>query len=325
MEAAIGGYFELELPPPYGNPYPDALCFQSARACFLALLLTGRPRRVWMPGYICDSMLAPLYAAGIECIFYSIDDSFGIAGQVTLEEEDWLLYVNYFGVCGRNVGRVLTMCNRQQVIIDNSQAFFSSPQDCLATIFSPRKFFGVPDGGLLVTDLPVPEPTDVDQESLSRSIHLLKRIDDSPEAGYEDYRHAEESLNDLRPRRMSRLTERLLSGIDYQRVRCRRNENFLFLHERLGHLNDLDIDLSIIDGPLCYPLYADIPKIREQLIAHRIFVPTYWPDVIGRVDEDTSEAELVHKCVAIPCDHRCQETELTRVVEIIRSRGEREK
>ena len=42
---AIGGYFELELPPPRGERYPDALRYQSARAAFLALLLAGRPGR----------------------------------------------------------------------------------------------------------------------------------------------------------------------------------------------------------------------------------------------------------------------------------------
>ena len=39
---AIGGYFELELPPGNGELYPDGRRFQSARAAFLALLLGMR-------------------------------------------------------------------------------------------------------------------------------------------------------------------------------------------------------------------------------------------------------------------------------------------
>lgn len=42
-------------------------------------------------------------------------------------------------------------------------------------------------------------------------------------------------------RRVSRLTERLMSGIDYEQARLLRMNHFLFLHERLGHLNRLSV------------------------------------------------------------------------------------
>ena len=57
-DGALGGYFELELPPAPNPLYPQALAYQSARAAFQALLTAGNPGRVWIPRFICDEMIA---------------------------------------------------------------------------------------------------------------------------------------------------------------------------------------------------------------------------------------------------------------------------
>lgn len=322
IESAIGGYFELELPPPRVIPYPKALLFQSARAAFFALLKTGRPERVWMPRYICDSMITPLSRLDIECVFYGLNNRLEICDDLFLADGDWLLYVNYFGLCSRNVDNLLAEFDPSRIVLDNSQAFFSSPRDCLASIYSPRKFVGVPDGGLLVTRLPVSQPREVDRKSFLRSAHLLKRIDKDPETGYHDYRHAEETFGNFKEVQMSRLTQRLLASIDFEHVRQRRNENFNLLHSHLGHLNGLPLDLSSMDGPLCYPFYSEIPNVRRMLISHRVFVPCYWPDATFRLRPGDFEIGLVHKCAAIPCDQRYAEAEMKSVIKIIANHHE---
>src|SRR5690606_502232 len=127
-----------------------------------------------------------------------------------------ILYVNYFGICHKNQSRILNCFNPNQVIFDHSQAFFQPPLDCAATIYSPRKFFGIPDGGLLLTKIPLQGPEIQDCDSLSRSSHLLKRLALSPEAGYSDYKTADESLIDLSPKRMSQLTEKIYQSLDHE-------------------------------------------------------------------------------------------------------------
>lgn len=313
----LGGYFELELPMDVHRLYPDALRVQSARAAFRALLNAGRPNRVWLPKYICDAMLSPLIAAGIEVVFYDLDRQFGVAKSVTLDPQDWLLYVNYFGVCAEQEEKLLKRFNPTQVVLDHSQAFFAPPKACLATIYSPRKFFGVPDGGLLTTSINVTEPEGIDGNSIARCTHLLKRIDSSLEAGYSDFKAAEESLWDTTPRKMSNLSKRLLAGIDHKTVRQRRNTNFQFLHQRLKHLNGLDIDLSHVDAPLCYPLLIDGQTLRERLFSERVFIATYWPEVRTRVATDSLEYRLVAECLPIPCDQRYSESDMKRIIDLI--------
>jgi hypothetical protein len=135
----------------------------------------------------------------------------------------------------------------------------------------------VPDGGLVVTDLSLEVPLVQDHLSKRRAEALLERLAESPESGYQCYIRSELSLADLEPRRMSLLTSRILASIDFASVQGRRNNNFRYLHDRLGHLNRLHIDPMHIDGPMCYPLLIDAEGLRAFLIAKRVFVATYWP------------------------------------------------
>jgi hypothetical protein len=316
---AIGGYFELELPPPLAHLYPDALKFQSVRAAFYALLSAGKPKRVWMPKYICDSMFSPLYALGIEIVFYDLTTQFNISDSVTLEVDDWLLYVNYFGICNEQELALLKRFNPSQVIFDHAQAFYTPPLNCLATIYSPRKFFGVPDGGFLVTQIPVIKPIEIEEKSISRCTHLLQRLDSNPESGYEAFKKADLSLNDIQPRGMSNLTNRMLTSIDYEVIRNKRNANFHLLHEKFEKINELKINTEFINSPMCYPLLINDATIRQRLLANRIFVATYWPSVLERVSADSIEYLLIEKCLPIPCDQRYYYEDFIRIFEFFES------
>lgn len=312
----IGGYFELELPRCKARLYDGAKKFQSARAAFVSLLRARKPKKVWMPTYICDAMLAPVHATGIDVGFYHIDSDFRVERDLVLGDDECLLYVNYFGVCSDRQDELMQRFHPAQLIFDHSQAFFSPPRIALATIFSPRKFFGVPDGGLLITTSEVDEPLEAEAHSIERCSHLLKRLDSGPEQGYQDYRKAEETLSDIQPRRMSRLSERLLSSIDMESCRSKRNANFSFLHEHLNNLNQLRFDQNI-DGPMCYPLLMEDSTIRSRLLANRIFVPRYWAEVDSRVGNDSFESVLVRNCLPLPCDHRYECADMQRIVDVV--------
>ena len=311
---AIGGYFELELPQPRPFPYPEAHRFQSARSAFLALLRAGKPARVWMPRYLCDSMYAALREAGVEAVPYAIDEQFEVVTEIDLHAGDWLYYVDYFGVCSDVVTRLLAQFSPGQVVLDYCQAFFAPPRPCLAVIYSPRKFFCVPDGGLVVTDLPLEVPREQDRLSKERAEALLERLAVSPESGYSSYVQGESSLAELAPRRMSQLTSRILASVDFASVRARRNRNFRYLHERLGHLNRLALDPERMDGPMCYPLLIEAEGLRAALIAQRVFVATYWPDVVEHAGSDSTEGRLVRQLLPLPCDQRYDEADMARIV-----------
>ncbi len=315
---AIGGYFELELPESTGHFYSQALKFQSARAAFYALLEIGKPQRVWMPKYICDSMLLPLQVLKIEIVFYDLTEQLSVCDSVQLSENDWLFYVNYFGICSEQETQLLKRFNPNQLILDHSQAFYAPPLDCLATIYSPRKFFGVPDGGYLITQLPVIEPETIDTQSVFRCTHLLERLDGDIAAGYQSFQIIEASFDDVLPRKMSTLTSKMLASFDYQAIKNKRNANFQFLHENLAQMNGLEIAIEIIDGALCYPLLVEDSIIRSRLLENKIFVATYWADVKNRTDFDSFEWKLTEKCLPIPCDQRYEHSDMLRIINLIK-------
>ena len=226
LSDAIGGYFELELSEGAGELYPAALKYQSARAAFASLLHHVLPNRIWMPWYNCETMLEAPRMAGVEVRRYGVNGDLQPEGLDALAPGDCLLYVNYFGVCDQQVSQVLRKYPRERVIIDHAQAFFAPPQDCLGTLYSPRKFFGVPDGGYLLTRLPVQPPQERDAQSFERLQPLLIRFSEGPEAGYAAIQKARISLKGQTPRRMSALTEAMLRRIDYPRATAAAQRRF---------------------------------------------------------------------------------------------------
>jgi hypothetical protein len=317
---AIGGYLELELPRGSGELYPRALRFQSGRAAFLALLETGRPRRIWMPWYNCETMLEPPSMAGIPIERYRLDDNLDVVdNDIALAADDWLLAVNYFGVCDMQVSRLLERFPRRQIVIDNSQALFAPPADCLATIYSPRKFFGIPDGGYLITQLPVATPAEQDDGSIERCAPLLVRIDQGPEAGYEGVRAARATLRGQRPKRMSALTRHLLAHIDYPVAIEQRNRNYARYHERLAKENAFPLPATSPHAPLCYPFWNHRADLQAPLSARRVYAPKYWPHVRGVTGtSDDLEYRLSTECLALPCDQRYGDEEIDFVMSALR-------
>ncbi|MGF6769733.1 hypothetical protein P3T18_002203 [Paraburkholderia sp. GAS199] len=314
VSRAIGGYFELEMPRNRGLLHEGALHFQSSRAAFLALLRTLRPTAVWMPWYICDAMIEPLRMAGISVRRYELDAQFR-PRSTALAHGEWLLYVNYFGLCDDQVDEILGRYPADCVVIDNAQAMFAKPRHCLATLYSPRKFVGVPDGGHLVTQQRVEPPVDVDPNSLRRCTHLLERLAHDAEAGYGAYAKAEDSLKEQEPLRMSALTHRMLASIDYDYVRERRVANFTYLHERLRQHNQLPLRYRRDAVPLCYPFLGATAGLRELLRSMRIYTPSYWPDIETTPGAPAFERQLPNAMLFLPCDQRLTPEDLAPIAQ----------
>lgn len=312
----IGGYFGLDLPSSGTNPHSDAIALNSARNSLLYTLRIRRPARVFLPSYICGSMLQPLKQAGIPHHFYAIDERLQIAQPPELGASELLVYVNYFGLQNAYC-RQLAATYGQALVIDNSQALYADPQPCAATIYSPRKFVGVSDGGYLYTE---PDPSlELEQDTSSDAArHLSGRADGSAAAFYQDYRLAEQRLAGRPLRRMSTLTAGLLAHFDHHRARLVRERNFLFLHSALERVNRLPIDLTDLRGPMAYPLWTHDAALRGRLLEQRVYTATYWSEVLARPEATALERELVGELVPLPIDQRYGLKHMGFVLELIK-------
>lgn len=147
---AIGGYFELECgkSPLY---HEDGVYLNICRNAIRYLIRALGIRKIHLPYYTCHVVAEAIAQENCEIIRYRLDRE--MMPAIEFPKDDFIIYNNYFGVLGKKV-EVLSKIY-PNLIVDNAQAFYSRPE-CRAAVYSPRKFFGLPDGGILRSkDIPV--------------------------------------------------------------------------------------------------------------------------------------------------------------------------
>lgn len=252
---------------------------------------------------------------GINYEFYHINELLEPVSFPELGREEAFLYTNYFGL-KQGCVRFLAKKYGDHLIVDNAQAFFAEPIEGIDTFYSARKFFGVADGAYLYTEqqLVIDLDSDVSYERMS---HLLKRIDLGAEAGYLDFRYNDDSLCNQDIKLMSKLTEAILSGIDYESVKKQRRENYAFLDKSLTDSNQIHLELEEDAVPMVYPYLTDDVFLRQRLIDNKVFVAAYWPSVSGWTTEGMLERELTEGILPLPIDQRCGIGNMKEIITII--------
>ena len=313
---AIGGYFSLELPQ-YEEYHKNAIRLNTGRNCLEYILRVRGYKKVYVPYYTCEAVMEPINKLGIPYEFYHIDIHFEIRDRFTLKEGDALLYTNYFGLKQRYVEQLAEKIG-SCVIVDNTQAFYAKPIPGIDTFYTCRKFFGVPDGAYLYCDKELDEEIEQDY-SYDRVAHLVKRIDLSAEEGFKDFRQVDDGLDNQPIRKMSKLTQRMMKGIDYEAVAQRRRANYQMLQDALDKENNLDMPLEKDAVPMVYPYLVPVEGLREKLIENKIFVARYWPNVLERAKPDDIDYLLAFQLQPLPIDQRYSEEELSRIIKIVRA------
>ncbi|MBN1181402.1 MAG: hypothetical protein JXB49_03885 [Bacteroidales bacterium] len=310
----IGGYFELELN--HGKEYHEGgLRLNLARTSFEYILRAKGVTKVLIPYYTCEVMLEPIIRTGIDFEFYNIDENLEpVYDYSKLKASEYFLYTNYFGVKGNFTERLSGMITN--LIIDNSQAFYEKPLPGIDTFYSPRKFFGIPDGGYLYTSKLLDEYLEIDDSS-DRFGHLIGRIEKSAEEYYSIFQANDQKLSGQPLKEMSKVTRHLLQNINYEDIAHKRRENFEYLRENLAKHNSLDFDLTNGSVPLVYPYCTDTFNLRQKLIDKKIFVATYWSDVLKRVSETSVENRLVKGLIPLPIDQRYNYVDMQFLVESV--------
>jgi len=312
MKDNIGGYFELELKR-CAEHHPAAIRLNTGRNAFEYILKSRGYKNVCLPYYICDAVIEPLKRNGIGYEYYSIDA--GFKPLINFDEPGTaLLYVNYFGVNDNNAEMVAGRF--ENVIIDNTQAFFAMPFGKTDAFYSARKFLGVSDGAYAYTPGVSDENMFAADVSYARYGHLLKRAECGPEIGFSEYQANERSLSNQPIKRMSVLTQKVLSSIDYENVQKTRKRNYLFLHEKLCRHNELEL-AETINAPMVYPLLISRNGLRDFLAQNRIYAATYWNEVQARVEKNSFEWRLSKFLVPLPLDQRYSLDDMKRIIDII--------
>jgi len=329
----IGGGFGLE---PGNAKFPRAPAFLSqphlmlatARSAFTLLDEYLRPRQVWLPSYLCAAVLEAFPTNRTRIRFYAVDEQLRLRNTSWLRQVlpgDLVVFIDYFGftVWGEHAREA-----RQSgawVVEDACQALLNAcfSDDAHYVVLSPRKFVGVPDGGILLARngaaIPAFQPAPIPQEwwrDALAACQLRAEFDlHGGERTWFPLFQKTDRTGPYPPMKMSELSANLLQHrIDYDENARRRRENYEFLTSELGHVAVFShLGSGVV--PLGFPVrIRDRDRIRQALFAAEIYPAVHWP-IAGVVPP---EFELSHRLssqiMTLPSDQRYTQSDMERIV-----------
>lgn len=327
---AIGGFLPLE--PVASKKTGGALSlwkikdrnawkFVNARSALAHLIQVVDAQRLLLPALICPE-LALAAREDVSVGYYplnaelspNVDALLGV-----LQPGDCVVAVDYFGRQPEPDFRALVRDRTDVVWVeDRAQALLPALEPWAEwVLYSPRKLFGVPDGGILVRTFDDVTPADYTEENAEdRSLPRVLRRDDALERDnavwYAAYQKVEaEMLVSCEP--MSAKTFDILGGIDTELVIRRRKRNFDTLAKHLvkfALLRERADDFA----PFGFPVRVrHRDRVLKTLSDKRIFAPRFWPHLPSDPTVFPAEHELSQELLLLPCDQRYDEDDMLTV------------
>jgi hypothetical protein len=187
--------------------------------------------------------------------------------------------------------------------------------ESLCIVYSPRKFFGVPDGGVLATShvdairrQPL-EPPPSEWWKAAFAVTQMRREFDlvgGENRWFTLFRHVEDTFP-VGPYYSSDLAGMLIeTGTDYGSMRKMRRENYMALAARLNEFALFPV-LGEDTVPLGFPVCVDVAQrdaVLKCLYDQRIYPPVHWR-FDGIVPEEYRKSHLLsRRILTLICDQR---------------------
>jgi hypothetical protein len=308
----------------------EDLLLVNARSGIKILVSLLRPGRVWMPSYLCDVMFSAM--KDVEVQFYEVDGYLQISGADLdkVRSGDLIIFIDYFGFSFDPSLAEGVKKHGGWVLEDASQALLSSHVGEYSdfVVFSPRKFLGVPDGGILRNNTSL----DFSKIQLNKPPEewWLKAFSATMLRGEFDRNGEERRWFQLFQETdrdgpigffsMSDLSKTLLEyGFDYLTIIQKRIENYQILNH---YLNKFPIFPQLLDGvvPLGFPVrLKNRDRVRQELFRNNIYPPVHWP-IKGIVPDNFVESyQLSDMILTLVCDQRYNSKDMERMAKIVLS------
>ena len=330
----IGGEFEIDLSIQREFvPQPDTYYFASGRTALYQILRSLGPHhtKVWMPDWLCHTMVEAAERAKSEVVFYELNSDF----KATLEALDKsgfrdgeaVLMVNYFGLQDlKSTAKAIKEQYPQSIVIeDDVQAYwcFAEQENPYADyrFTSMRKAFAIPDGGLVKTSRPMPDVTGHNTFApLKVKAGVMKQHRGQDGIKDEDYlalfRQGDDLISENYDSCMSDDSKRLFAGTDFEQAKRQRRANAKVILEGLKSLgiNPL-IEVPAGAVPLFIPIYLDNrDEVRRRMFQHEVFCPVHWP--LDGMDVKKGKEMAEHE-LSLIVDQRYNKDDICRTVSLL--------
>jgi dTDP-4-amino-4,6-dideoxygalactose transaminase len=334
----IGGGFGLAEGTVTPAPTPaflaePRLLLATARSAFMLLEEHLRPEQVWLPSYLCTAVLQAFPKEQPRIRFYAVNQHLRPANDSWLREirpGDMVVFIDYFGFTGWSEYAKEARRSGAWVVEDACQAMLNDQfgKDSQYVIVSPRKFVGVPDGGILLArngaTLPegkLPPPPAVWWLEALAATQLRAEFDrhGGERAWFPLFQKTDDSAPS-HPMRMSELSSLLLwHRIDYNDIVRRRRDNYRLLATELKHLAIFP-ELPPGVTPLGFPVrIQDRARVQRALFDADIYPPVHWP-IAGAVPEEFKAShQLSAEILTLPCDQRYDDGSMTKMARCLKA------
>jgi len=330
----IGGEFEIDLSIQREFvPQSDTYYYASGRTALYQILrsLGTRHTRVWMPDWLCHTMVEAAERAKTEVVFYELNSDF----KATLEALDKsgfrdgeaVLMVNYFGLQDLTpTAKAIKEQYPQSVVIeDDVQAYwcFAEQENPYADFrfTSMRKAFAIPDGGLVKTLRPMPDVTGHNTFAPFKvKAGVMKQHRGQDGIKDEDYlalfKQGDELISENYESIMSDDSKRLFAGTDFKQAKRQRQANAKAILEGLKSLGMKPLIEVCADAtPLFIPIYLENrDEVRRSMFQYEVFCPVHWP--LKGMDVKTGKEMAEHE-LSLIVDQRYGEKDLDDIVKLI--------
>lgn len=330
IEETIGEYNDtLEF---YLNQFAQhKIYFDSGRSAIRFVCGLSSKKTVLLPDYLCDSMIQPFVEENFKIDFYKIDDNLEPIIKSIKAGENYGIFVHlgYFGnkSSDKLYDTIRVFKSLETLVIEDiTHSLFSKTK--LSTnsdyyVCSIRKWLGVPDGGILLSNHQIQLQLNFFNSELleyyNKGSKLKKNKDTIKtfnESYLEHFAKAEETLNQSNViYSISSLSKDILHRYDFKKMVSIRQENAAYLsHE----LNELGLKTLQFDFDLFTPLFIPIffansierDYYKSHLIKSGIYTPIHWRKPIHKdINNELYDLEL-----SIPCDQRYTLEDMKKII-----------
>jgi dTDP-4-amino-4,6-dideoxygalactose transaminase len=307
------------------------LFLANARSGISILIDLLRPENIWMPSYFCPTMIDALTQKKINLRYYRIDYNLQITSADWIKKiqvGDIVVLIDYFGFPLDSNIATLVKKHGGQILEDACQALLCKHvgQHADFILFSPRKFIGVPDGGILVSCREAIFD-DVRLEAAPASWWLtmleatINRREFDKYGGKRRWYQLSQDVKATMPcgyYAMSDLSRQLLcTRFDYSDIAKKRIDNYLVLAPML---KDIALFPTLLKEtvPLGFPV-RDCRRnvIRDKLFQEQIYPPVHW--LLDKVTPNKfhESHNLSDNIMTLPCDQRYDKSDMERIAQIV--------
>lgn len=371
----LGSNFELDtfsLQPQADNVFQylmkyHTIYMDSGRSAAAVLSALLKPGIILLPSYLCESSFQA-YREKFTLRFYHIKKDLSIDFEDLERKLDRgvtaVYLMHYFGKLQdrRLLEKLLARKRRYgfTIIEDTTHSIFTKSRTigdyCVCSL---RKWFPIPDGGVLYSsteiqgnseeDFPVPPPSARLDAMILKNWYIKEGIDCN--ALYRRIFDQEEEKLDQQTQiyRISEMSKVLLKCFSIGELMERRRENYRMLAEFLTkHLAGSSAEClagssagcliespvkrpiePILEGsgfvPFTCPVYVGYrDAFRGYLMEHQVYCAVHWPMAGTELEEDPSAVDMSRFMLSLPIDQRYDVAHMEYLMDLIKKYEETE-